>query len=154
MGAGRKPKWDELNMEERLDEVEKLARKGLRNKDIAAALGVDKTTFYKWKKEHPEFAIALEKGKGIADRKVENATYLAAMGYYKTEEQVTNKGTVVKVRKWYPPNPTLNIFWLKNRMPDKWRDKIVNEHEGKVNHEVVVEWSGPMMDDDDAESEG
>lgn len=31
------------------------------------------------------------------------------------------------VRKYYPPDVTACIFWLKNRQPEKWRD--VQRHE-------------------------
>lgn len=148
MGAGRKPKWDELNMSDRLPEIEDMARQGMTNKEISDALGINQTTFYKWKKEQPDFVAALEKGKGVADIRVENSAYRAAIGYYTEEDQVTNSGKVVRVRKWHPPNPTLAIFWLKNRMPKKWRDKIDLGHEGKVDHEIEVSWGGPMIDDE------
>lgn len=37
------------------------------------------------------------------------------------------------VEKYYPPDTTAAIFWLKNRQKDKWRDKQEVEHTGEVN---------------------
>lgn len=37
------------------------------------------------------------------------------------------------------PDTTAQIFWLKNRRPNKWRDKQDIEHSGKMSHEVQVE---------------
>jgi hypothetical protein len=36
------------------------------------------------------------------------------------------------IRKFYPPDTTAAIFWLKNRAPAQWRDKQEIEHSGGV----------------------
>jgi hypothetical protein len=33
------------------------------------------------------------------------------------------KPVLVNYEEYYPPNVTACIFFLKNRMPDKWRDR-------------------------------
>jgi hypothetical protein len=149
---GRKGKYEEWLTEENLLRLEGWARDGLTDEQICEKMGIGKTAFYDWKNKYPKFAEALKKGKEVVDRQVENALLKRALGYTYTEETVTNKGEVVTVEKYEPPNTTAIIFWLKNRKPADWRDKIVNEHEGKVEHEVVVEWSGPMMDDEEGEN--
>ena len=65
---------------------------------------------------------------------MENALFKSACGYdveETTEELRFNKKThsyemvvTKRVRKHVPPSNTAQIFWLKNRMPDKWRDRI------------------------------
>lgn len=37
-----------------------------------------------------------------------------------------------RVTKEVVPDTTAQIFWLKNRRPDKWRDKQSMEHSGDV----------------------
>ena len=37
-----------------------------------------------------------------------------------------------QIRKYYPPDTTAGIFWLKNRKPAEWRDKQEVEHSGNV----------------------
>ena len=39
--------------------------------------------------------------------------------------------------KYYPPDSTALIFWLKNRKPKDWRDKI--EHSGPDGGPLTVQ---------------
>lgn len=41
----------------------------------------------------------------------------------------------VAVQKEVPPDVTAQIFWLKNRRPDLWRDKQDLNVEGNINHD-------------------
>lgn len=84
---------------------------GLIDKQIYKNMGISRTTFYKWKSENSEFADLLKRGKEIADREVENALFKSATGFIGPDD------------KYYPPNTTAQIFWLKNRKQDEWRDK-------------------------------
>lgn len=50
----------------------------------------------------------------------------------KTKRQLKDKGTIeeehieyVEREIYIPPNVTAQIYWEKNRRPDKWRDKPV-----------------------------
>lgn len=137
--AGRKSKWDELEMDDKLLLVEGWARDGYTDRDMMNSLGVSHDTFYKWKKDKPEFADALKKGKEIIDRQVENALLKRALGYSYDEvkEQQTADGTFFSTTtKEVVPDTTAQIFWLKNRRPDKWRDKQDLNHSGQMNHSV------------------
>lgn len=84
---------------------------GLIDKQIYKNMGISRTTFYKWKSENSEFADLLKRGKEIADREVENALFKSATGFIGPDN------------KYYPPNTTAQIFWLKNRKKDDWKDK-------------------------------
>lgn len=141
--AGRKSRWDELEMDGKLILVEGWAREGDTDKTIASKLGVSEVTMHKWKKDKPEFVEALKNGKEIVDRKVENALLKNALGFSYVEETVTNKGEVVEVEKYEKPNTTAQIFWLKNRRPDKWRDKQDVNHSGALNHKVDLSSLSP-----------
>ena len=62
--------------------------------------------------------------------------YNRAVGYtYPSVKIIVVKGKVVEVpyREHVPPEPGSIMNWLKNRMPDVWRDKIDHEHGGNVN---------------------
>lgn len=93
--------YNEWRTPEQLTVLNGWARDGLSNEQIAHNMGIAASTLYKWAKEYPEIAEALKKGKEIVDYEVENALLAKALG-----------GDV-----------TAMIFWLKNRRPDKWRDK-------------------------------
>lgn len=47
---------------------------------------------------------------------------------------VTRRLEVINARtvKHIPPDTTAQIFWLKNRRPDRWRDKQQIEHSGTL----------------------
>ena len=107
-------------------QAEKLCRKGFIDTEIADFFEVHIDTIYEWKKVHPEFSDALKSGKRHSDAKVEDALYNRALGYeyeeYKVEESEQGiKKTVTK--KQLAGDTTAQIFWLKNRQPEKWRDK-------------------------------
>ena len=97
-------------------------------------MGITEQTLNVWKKKYPSLFESLKRGKEVVDRHVENALYNNAIGYHYTEQQVTNSGEVVTVEKYAKPHTTAQIFWLKNRKPNVWRDKTEQaiEHSGQV----------------------
>lgn len=113
------------------------ARDGLTDEQIAHNIGIATGTLYEWKKEHTEIAEALKKGKEVADIEVENALYKRAIGYdyeeTKVEVEANGKKKITKFTRHVAPDVTAQIFWLKNRKPEKWRDKpmpaVVTEKE-------------------------
>jgi len=156
-GAGGKKanKWDTMDMANRLDIVEGWARDGLTDLEMMELLHISAATFYLWKKVKPEFAEALRKGKDIVDRQVEKKLFEKATGISYVEQTkepflitdengdpvLDDKGkpqyemrVVKEVTKYLPPSDPAMIFWLKNRKPDKWRDKQQIEHSGAVGH--------------------
>ncbi|MBS5927024.1 MAG: transposase [Clostridium sp.] len=122
--------------------IEGWARNGLTIEQIAKNLGISKVTFYKYMNEHVELSEHLKKGKEVVDIEVENALLKRALGYkYEevTKELLKNKKTgkeelrVTKVvTKEVQPDTTAQIFWLKNRRPEDWRDKKDIEHSGNI----------------------
>jgi len=104
--------------------VEKLANRGLNNKQIAKALGISVDTFIQYEKKYSLFTESLKKGRKIADEKVVNALFQRACGYSHPDSHITNyqgKITITSIIKHYPPDPTCLIFWLCNRMKPEWQ---------------------------------
>src|SRR5699024_1109586 len=92
--------------------------------------------FRKYRDEHPALSAALKRGKEVVDREVENALLKRALGY-RYKEVTEEYGEVTKVvTKEVQPDTTAQIFWLKNRKPDMWRDRKDLEHSGgmSLNH--------------------
>lgn len=113
--------------EDGLTLLEGWARDGLTDEQLAEKIGINPCTLYDWKKRFPEISNALKKGKEIVDIQVENALLKRALGYDFQEERVERSDKdgvkVIQTIKHIPPDTTAQIFWLKNRRPDKWRDK-------------------------------
>nr|DAR05296.1 MAG TPA: terminase small subunit [Caudoviricetes sp.] len=107
--------------------LEGWARDGLTDEQLAEKIGISATTLYDWKNKFPEFSEAIKKGKEIVDIQVENALLKRALGYEYMEERVEisekDGRKVIQTVKTVIPDTTAQIFWLKNRRPDKWRDK-------------------------------
>lgn len=124
MAKGKYQEWLEP---EGLLKLEGWARDGLTDEQIAKNMGVRTSTLYDWKKKYSEISEALKKGKEVVDRQVENALLKRALGYSYTEttrELVGTKMVVTKeVVKEVQPDTTAQIFWLKNRRLDIWRDR-------------------------------
>lgn len=59
----------------------KLCLLGHTNNEIAEFFDVNIDTIYEWQKIHEEFSDALTRGKVVADAKVAQAVYKAAIGF-------------------------------------------------------------------------
>ena len=102
--------------------LEGWARDGLTDKQIAHNMGIGTRTLYNWKKAYLPIMQALKAGKEVVDYQVENSLLKRALGYEYDEEKFVD-GEVVTIKRQVQPDTTAIIFWLKNRRPDKWRDK-------------------------------
>ena len=130
------------HVEPKLIAIEGWARDGLSNEQIAKNLGINPDTLYRYKRQYSELSEALKKGKEVSDYEVENALFKRAIGFTYSEitTEILPDGTTREkvIEKTALPDTTAQIFWLKNRRPDKWRDK---QH---VESEIKAEVSNPL----------
>lgn len=149
--VGRKPLYTEWLTEEGLEQIKKWAENGLIGKQIAQNIGINHTTLYDWMNKFPELAEAIRNGRKVMDEQVESSLLKRAMGYQYEEEtwgknhdgEMTLEKRVVKLQA---PDVTAQIFWLKNRQPERWKDKqeIMNEHIGTIEIKISADlekWS-------------
>lgn len=136
MAGGRKSKY-QTHVEPKLLLIEAWARDGMVQEDIAKKLGVAMSSFSDYKNKFPELSEALKRGQEVVDVEVENALFKRAVGYRYDEvtkeaareldEETGEYKTVMvetkRVTKEVQPDVTAQIFWLKNRRPELWRDK-------------------------------
>ena len=134
-----KGKYQEWLSDDGLLRIEGWAREGLNDEQLAGKIGIRPSTFYEWQNRFPEFSEALKRGKAPVDFEVENALLKKARGFtvtvkkaikVRTKRQLKDKVTIeeehieyVDEEVYIPPDTTAQIFWLKNRKPEKWRDK-------------------------------
>ena len=140
---GRKGKYAEWIAPDGLLRIEGWARDGLTEAQIAHNMGISVSSLADWKNKFPQLLDALKKGKAPIDIEVENALLKSALGHtkiirkpikVKTERQVVGEGRCVEEHIEYaeeeiytPPQVLAQIFWLKNRKPEKWRENQVIE---------------------------
>ena len=121
-------KYDYWMTDEGLEIIAGWARRGLTDADISHNIGITERTLRDWKRRYPTINACLKNSKDLADTIVENALFRKATGY-KTKEvsyKADSDGKLVAVsavEKEVPPDTTAQIYWLKNRRPDLWRDR-------------------------------
>lgn len=124
MAKGKYQRWLEPDG---LTKLEGMARDGLTEEQIAANCGVNVKTLWDWKSKFDPICNAIKKGKEVVDYEVENALLKRALGYEYQEERVEHSDKdgykVIQTIKHVPGDTTAQIFWLKNRRPEKWRDR-------------------------------
>lgn len=111
--------------QEYIAQAQKLCDLGATDVEIADFFGVTARTLYRWKGENKEFCQTLKAAKEIADKRVERSLYARATGYEHDEVDIrVVNGEIIQtnIRKYYPPDTTAMIFWLKNRDPAAWRE--------------------------------
>lgn len=146
------------------------ARDGLTVEQIAKNMGISRSTLNDWIKKYPDISDTLKKGKEIVDITVENSLFNKAVGVkitikkpMKVKEVKYDKESGKKISEkehieyadeelYIPADTTAQIFWLKNRLPDKWREKqqlIVSGLEEEQNKldDLISQLRGPEEGD-------
>lgn len=110
------------------DTILKLYREGKTDDEVASIVGVSVRTLFYWKGKHKGFLQTTRESKSVADDIVEASAFQSATGYYVNEVKVfTYKGEIITktVPKYIPPNPLIQMFWLRARQPDTWGNPLV-----------------------------
>ena len=140
MAKGKYEKW---RTEDGLLLLKGWARDGLTDEEIAKKMHVSCSTFYEWQKKYSDISEALKNGREPVDVILEDTAFERAT-QWKTVKEITKelkfdresgetKLMVTKeVEKRVPPDSTLLIFLMKNRMKDKYGDKQHVEISGQL----------------------
>lgn len=130
-----KPKFD-YKSKEFLDGIEKLAKQGFTDGEIAVTIGLAVAEFSRKKSQIPQIAQALNRARHTVNSAVRQ-TYLAvALGKIKTKTvtkrlaeggETANSMVVYETETEQPPNPQALSTWLFNH-DEEWRKKTI---EGK-----------------------
>lgn len=126
--------------------------------ELAKAMGVSPSTYYDWLKRYPEMAEAVTDARTGADARavnesVEGALLQSALGGIQTVRKAikvrsstydergrrVDKEEIAYVDEevYVAPNVKAQIFWLTNRMPERWRNKL----EAIVNDDKAVSYA-------------
>lgn len=89
-------------------------------REVASAVGVHFTTIWRWGQADPDFALAIKEAGANADAEVEAVTFQNAIDSD-------------------PAHNTLRMFWLKSRMPHRYRENVGHDHSGGL--KVIVEYA-------------
>jgi hypothetical protein len=140
---------------------------GATDVELGLFFGVAEKTIKKWKKRYPDFRESIRAAKQLADMKVAGCLYKRAIGYtyqevvsetvkvptanMQSEKGVDTGGPFLtdhsngfqKIKittREVVPDTRAQIFWLKNRQPELWRDKREIDHtaEGKKSNVITI----------------
>lgn len=146
LGSGQGRAW-ETDMG--LRQLREWAENGLSYKQVATNIGIAETTLSNWRKGSPLIEHALNLGRQKADIEVTNALFKNAVGSeleeVREETRVDADGNVeskvVRTKRQQKGDTNAQIFWLKNRAEDAWRDRQAPTHQtvniGDANKEMV-----------------
>lgn len=137
MAKGKFQKWltpDGLML------LEAWARDGLSDEQIARKIGISRSTLSAWKVSYSDISDALARGKEPVDVEVENALHKLALGYtvpvqktFKVKrvffDAMGRRCEAEELAVGYdevhvPANVNAQKFWLANRKPETWREKV------------------------------
>lgn len=148
MAMGRPSKFKEI-FEAHKDKIQILTENGLTDKQVSELFGITEQTYNNWKKAHPDFFESIKDWKLTADGEIEVSLRDRAKGYSCPETKAQwvqdkdgGRWEYAELTRRYPPDPTSMIFWLKNRQPDKWRDKQEIDIPGEITLKVIYEKAG------------
>lgn len=135
----RKTKY-ETHIVPRLHEITSMAREGKPLAEIAKAMRVADSTLRLYIKNNSVLREAIATGQGEADGVVEASLFEKCQNRiiklkkpqtlrevkYKNGKRVSEKQRVkmVEVEEYIPADTQAIIFWMTNRLPDKWQRKV------------------------------
>lgn len=132
--------------------VEYLAERGFTQKEISKEVGFCPKTLYNWKNLNKDFLLALDRGSTLAKRMVIGALFQKCVGYTHEEEKIiilsggmhgVSKYKRLDTIKHYPPEMVAIKYWLGNKYPEEWKDKIdvdlIKKYEGMSEAELIAD---------------
>lgn len=140
MAKGKYSKWLE---KDNLLRLKSWARDGLTDEEIAKKMEISPSTFYEWQKKYSEISEAIKRGREptnviLEDTAFERATQWRTVKEVTKEPRMDRKtgkielAVVKEVEKEIPPDSTLLIFLMKNRMKEKYGDRQQVELSGQI----------------------
>jgi transcriptional regulator with XRE-family HTH domain len=119
-----------------------LCQQGKTDPEIAQELGIHPRTLANWKADDPNLLQAMSNAKAIADELVEMALFKKATGYsYRAKKFFQHEGCILceEYEEHVPPDTRAAEIWLRNRQPDRWRDKQEIEFSGGIKLEKLTD---------------
>ncbi len=121
----------------------RLALLGLTDTEIADQFGISPDTLYEWKRRYPEFSDSLDAGKIEADAHVAEGLYNRARGMSVPAVKIfqgTPEGgpVIVPHQEHLPPDVGAAKLWLRNRQPERWRERQEVNVTGSIAHRLAA----------------
>ena len=126
------------------DVAYKICLMGATAAKLGEVLDVEERTIKYWLDKHPAFRAAVNAGREAADAEIAASLYGRAKGFsMKTIKVmlVDGKPHQEEIVENFPPDTNAAKFWLMNRQPTMWREKmeVDNTHRVVLTEEQINE---------------
>ena len=106
-----------------------LCKLGMTDDELASQFSIPLATLLEWQDAIPEFAEALWEGRALGDGKIADGLYRRGVGASHEAVRIflpagAEKAIEVPYTRHYPPETPACKFWLINRRPQNWSDKV------------------------------
>jgi hypothetical protein len=97
--------------------------------EIARLINVPQPTFHRWKKQHPELWIEANSNSENPTKDIEEALVKKAKGFMVERPVYTKEGKFKGTKfNYYPPDLGAITYYLNNRAPADWKQKVEHNH--------------------------
>lgn len=149
-------KYDYWRTELGLGRIEEFCENGLDDGELARAMEITDRTLRDWKKRFPEIPQAITRGRGGARVQIKNALFERAKGGYRTVKKPMKRrireydettGRCIREEEiidlaeetiYIPPDTNAIKFWLTNRDPEHWQNRVELQGTGQLSLEEVL----------------
>ena len=124
---GGRPSKYRTRVKPRLSEIEKETARGATRDEIAKLCGVACSTLREHAHQFPALSAALRGGDAAACDIIEAALFKRAVGYSHPAVKILQSGGKVireEYTEHYPPDTPAAVFFLSNRAPDRYKQRI------------------------------
>ena len=122
----------------------KMALLGATVEKMAEFFGTTARHFHVWMNRYPALKEAVHEGRLGADIDVANAMYKRAKGWKHSAQKImqyNGEPVIVDYIERFPPDTAAGKFWLTNRHPELWQDRVNSElsgpNRGKIEIKIV-----------------
>lgn len=110
--------------------------------ELARFFKVNEERIHGWIAEYPEFDKAVHDRSSEMNMQIMGRLARRALGFYANTEKIfydVKRADVVRVptKEYHPPSENAIFFWLKNRLPDLWKDR--KELDTTENRNISIE---------------
>lgn len=114
------------------EEAKQLCERGAGESDLARHFQCTIWDIRLWRAVHRDFEHAIRVAGAAADERVTMALYERATGFeYEEHKRFTDKDGKERestTKKWMPGDVGAAQYWLENRVPEKWTNRVKIDH--------------------------
>ncbi|MBD2256668.1 hypothetical protein [Pseudanabaena sp. FACHB-2040] len=140
-----------------VDRVCRLVKEGAADDEVIIIIGCSKSTYYRWYKDHPEFAAAVAEARkgweGTQDVEVNRVVDKLAQRRLQAEAWIDQvlTGTAYKVKQTLGAQGVVIKEERESIIPDKWLlDRVLGSTEPEQKFELIIGLADPDSEDDNA----